>query len=335
MTSFVHNPVLRNYWWAVARSVDVGPEPISAPILGDRLVLWRSRSALHALQDRCAHREAPLSRGRTTATGCVQCPYHGWEYDGDGRCVAVPSQGTGPARVGQKAHVPRALVAERYGLVWACLGEPVAGIVDIPEAADSAYRTINVPFYDSPVSATRLAENFLDAAHFAFVHAQTFGAATDPVLTVDPVQDQGSVTYRFEVAASNPPEAFATTQRTTSVLTRRMVMRITLPFTLVNTVEYDDGLRHVILNALTPVTDTETHWSMTLIRNDDHDAPELDAVALDLKIVAEDLDMLSCIPGPLPLEPDALAHVGADRAAVAWARQLRRLLAAGGGDGPV
>jgi vanillate O-demethylase monooxygenase subunit len=222
-------------------------------------------------------------------------------------------------------------VAERYGLVWVCLGEPAAGIVDIPEVADPAYRVINVPFYDSPVSATRLAENFLDAAHFAFVHAGTFGGESDPALVVDPVDDGDTTSYRFQVAASNPPEAFNTTQQTTAVLTRTMTMRITLPFTLVNTVEYDDGLRHVILNALTPVTDTMTRWSMTLIRNDDHAVPESAAAALDLRIVAEDLDMLASIPGPLPLEPEALAHVGADRAAVVWMRGLRHLLVSGTG----
>lgn len=329
MTAFADNPVLRHYWWSVARSVDVTDVPMSAPILGDAVVLWRTTAGVHVLRDRCAHREAPLSQGRVLADGCLQCPYHGWVYDGTGRCVMIPSQGPGPAKVGTRGHVPAPLVAERYGLVWVCLDEPHAGIVDIPDAVDPAFRAINVPFYDSPVSATRLAENFLDAAHFAFVHAGTFGGETDPRLVVDPTDDGETVSYRFQVSASNPPEAFSTTGQTIAVLTRTMTMRITLPFTLVNTIDYDDGLRHIILNALTPVSDTETHWSMTLIRNDDHGVPEMVAAGLDLRIVAEDLAMLSRIPGPLPLDPSCLAHVGADRAAVAWMRSLGRLLEGG------
>src|ERR1700738_341311 len=113
MTAFADNPVLRHYWWAVARSEDVGPAPVSAPILGDAVALWRTAEGVHALRDRCAHREAPLSRGRGTADGGLQCAYHGWVYDGGGCCVAVPSQGRGRAKVGAKARVPAALVAER------------------------------------------------------------------------------------------------------------------------------------------------------------------------------------------------------------------------------
>jgi phenylpropionate dioxygenase-like ring-hydroxylating dioxygenase large terminal subunit len=88
---FASNPVLRGYWYAVARSGDVAPGPLAVTVLGELLVLWRTADgALMAARDRCPHREAPLSLGQVVESG-LQCPYHGWTFGANGAGVRIPS----------------------------------------------------------------------------------------------------------------------------------------------------------------------------------------------------------------------------------------------------
>lgn len=81
-------------WWAVAHEQGV---PVDRPIsrrIGDQAVaLFRdAEGIIRALEDRCAHRRAPLSLGHRTEDGLIQCPYHGWRYDGaSGKCQAIPN----------------------------------------------------------------------------------------------------------------------------------------------------------------------------------------------------------------------------------------------------
>ncbi len=58
-----------------------------------------------ALEDRCAHRQVPLSQG--VVSGCaVRCGYHGWTYDASGKCVDVPYLGKGKLPNGVRARIP-------------------------------------------------------------------------------------------------------------------------------------------------------------------------------------------------------------------------------------
>jgi nitrite reductase/ring-hydroxylating ferredoxin subunit len=81
-------------WWAVARSEEVsGTKPLSVDVGEQPLVLWRDKGGIvRALEDRCAHRRAPLSLGCIKENGWIQCGYHGWIYDGEnGRLKEIPN----------------------------------------------------------------------------------------------------------------------------------------------------------------------------------------------------------------------------------------------------
>ncbi|MBZ9936601.1 aromatic ring-hydroxylating dioxygenase subunit alpha [Mesorhizobium sp. BR1-1-16] len=67
-------------------------------------------------------------------------------------------------------------VAERYGCVWTSLGTPVRPIVDIPEAAETDRRFVPCGWVKMRASGLRIVENFLDMAHFPFVHTDILGA---------------------------------------------------------------------------------------------------------------------------------------------------------------
>ena len=88
------DPVLRRCWHPVARPAEVTERPQQFLLLGEPWVLYRAEGRIVAFADRCPHRHAPLSLGHCEA-GVLQCAYHGWRFDGDGRCIEIPALGDG------------------------------------------------------------------------------------------------------------------------------------------------------------------------------------------------------------------------------------------------
>ncbi len=84
--------VLRRFWYPVIPADRLTTEPVPFTLLSTDLVLFRdSTGSAAALVDRCCHRTAKLSKGWIEG-GNVVCPYHGWTYAGDGRCVRIPQR---------------------------------------------------------------------------------------------------------------------------------------------------------------------------------------------------------------------------------------------------
>jgi len=180
-------------WWVPAADAGAlrAATPLAARALGEEIVLWRAAEGAppNAFADRCPHRGARLSRGRVvapTAAGMpatLECAYHGWRFDDAGRCRAIPAL---PAFTPPETHRACAWQAvEAHGLVW--VGAPEAprdpphatalpGPPALPvEAALPPRRVLCGPF-DVATSAPRVVENFLDTAHFGFVHEGFLGA---------------------------------------------------------------------------------------------------------------------------------------------------------------
>ena len=322
----IEHEALRHHWYAVAESVDVDAAPYAVRLLGADIVLWRSASGLVvAVPDRCPHREAPLGDG-TVRDGCLVCPYHGWTFGEEGRCVEIPSSGAGRP-IPPAAHLATLEVAERYGLVWVCPSTPTARIPVIDADDDPRYRRINSGIEQWAVSATRMTDNFLDIAHFPYVHVGTLGTQEQQrVAHVDLVAlDDDFYGYEYEVEVDNEHGAVASGQAASTV-TRRMTTGFNLPFTVRSTIHYEHGLDHLILLCSTPVDDTTSLFTFVIWRNDDFSVSAEEVIAFDRAIGAEDKAMLERIPGVLPLAQAATVSVQADRASVEWRRRLVAML---------
>jgi phenylpropionate dioxygenase-like ring-hydroxylating dioxygenase large terminal subunit len=149
----------------------VGSAPAAVRLLGEDLVLWRDDAgAVHAVVDRCPHRGAALSLGRIVA-GRLECPYHGWQFDGSGACRLIPARAAFEPGL-QHAATAHATV-EAHGLVWLRLER---GDAPLPAFAFDTDRQVLCGPYDVATSAPRIVENFLDIAHFGFVHAGGLGS---------------------------------------------------------------------------------------------------------------------------------------------------------------
>jgi phenylpropionate dioxygenase-like ring-hydroxylating dioxygenase large terminal subunit len=106
-------------WYPVARSDEVGTTPVPVGAGGHAYIVVRLRpgAEVTALSARCPHRLVPLATA-TVVDGRLQCPYHGWQFNAEGRCVDIPSlgpDGTPPPRA--DLTTPWA-VEERDGWVW-------------------------------------------------------------------------------------------------------------------------------------------------------------------------------------------------------------------------
>ena len=125
-----------DYWYAVEHERAVRPGAVvEVTFWGTSIALWRDREGeLHAVENRCAHRQLKLSLG--SVEGCrLACAYHGWGYDASGRLAHIPHElfGRSMPDVRLKTYPLRV----RYGLVWIFPGDPaladIRRIPDIPE----------------------------------------------------------------------------------------------------------------------------------------------------------------------------------------------------------
>ena len=185
---------MRRSWFPVARSVDL-TRPVRATLLGERLVVWRTRAGDAVVQSRrCPHRGADLSIGEMHPDS-IACPYHGWEFGKDGGCVRIPSL-EDQSKIPPRAGVATFPVVERYGHVWTVLEDPITEMYDLDEWNEVEYEWLAADPIDSTVGVGVSVENFRDVAHFPFVHKVSMGPTPEVVEPLD-VRREGLHTWMF------------------------------------------------------------------------------------------------------------------------------------------
>jgi 5,5'-dehydrodivanillate O-demethylase len=122
--------LLRRYWMPIACTGELTEQkPIKAArLLGEDLVVYRDQSGRYGVvAEQCPHRKASLAFGRVDAEG-IRCPYHGWKFDGTGRCLEQPAEPESGGFKDKIKHV--AYPAERLGgLVWTYMGPQPAPLL--------------------------------------------------------------------------------------------------------------------------------------------------------------------------------------------------------------
>jgi phenylpropionate dioxygenase-like ring-hydroxylating dioxygenase large terminal subunit len=199
----------RRWWYPMARSAELGRRPLAVTLMDTPLVVFRGAGGEPAvLLDRCAHRNYPLSLGRATDDGVLECGYHGWTYDCGGRCVRVPGLAEGSAQPARSRQVASHAAVEQDGMVWAW-GEP---------DAEPAGRPFALPAIEGPGAGEVILrrdlectlhaslENALDVPHTAFLHRGIFrGGDPRPITAVRrPVDDGVEVQYLGEPVGMGP-----------------------------------------------------------------------------------------------------------------------------------
>lgn len=174
--------LFRRYWLPALLSEELaendGP-PVRLKLLGERLICFRdSEGRLGVIDEFCAHRGVSLWFGRNEEGG-LRCPYHGWKFDVNGRCVEVPSEPEG-SRFCEKVRLKAYTLVERGGVVWIYMG-PREFQPPLPE-----WEFATVPAAQSFMSKRlqecnwlQALEGGIDSSHVSFLHSG--GLKTDPL----------------------------------------------------------------------------------------------------------------------------------------------------------
>jgi phenylpropionate dioxygenase-like ring-hydroxylating dioxygenase large terminal subunit len=161
-----------NFWYPAVLSTELTDKPVKVHMLGQDFVVFRDADGqAHCLANTCVHRGGALSGGKIKGD-CVECPYHGWQFDGEGNCRRIPSLGP-DAKIPARTRVDAYPVKEKYGVVFAFLGDLSEAdrppMMEIPEYEKEGWRSTHL-VYDVKYNYERSIENGMDPAHNEFVH---------------------------------------------------------------------------------------------------------------------------------------------------------------------
>ena len=320
----------KELWHPVALSEAVAAQPLAAELLQQPLVLWRDASgAVQAWADRCPHRGARLSLGRVCA-GRLECPYHGWQFAPQGRCVQVPAL---PDFVPPVSHTARVYACvEQYGLVWVRMAASHAAATPPLPAfaaeADTQLRKLNCGPYDVQTSAPRVLENFLDMAHFGFVHEHWLGSRGTPQIADYQVHSTPTGLRATGCKAWQPHSNL----HSTAAALVEYSYEVTAPFAAVLTKLPDansvpssvapTGYREAIALFICPLSPERSRvWFRLAVADFASDAQTLRD--FQHTIFTQDQPVLeSQTPKRLPLDLRSEVHTAADKASSAYRRFL-------------
>jgi phenylpropionate dioxygenase-like ring-hydroxylating dioxygenase large terminal subunit len=166
---------LRNCWYVAGWSQHFpADKPIACRLLGEPIVLYRQADGrVAALEDRCCHRLAPLSKGRVERDD-LRCMYHGLKFAPSGQCIEIPGQSVVPPQAKVRAYP----AVEQDCWVWLWMGDP--GLADpalIPRALNHGdpdwWMQTGELAYEANYQLIN--DNLLDLAHLSYVHENTLG----------------------------------------------------------------------------------------------------------------------------------------------------------------
>ena len=170
--------MIYDQWYAILPGKEVKENKLLAVRrLGLDLVLFRDdKGKLGCVVDQCTHRGAALSKGKLKE-GHVSCPFHGLEFDKEGKCVFIPANGKSSTEDISRYNVKSYIVREKYGIIYLWYGDEDKVVDDLPffdDIIDDSFSYSEIEdLWDSHYS--RCIENQLDVVHVPIVHYNTIG----------------------------------------------------------------------------------------------------------------------------------------------------------------
>jgi phenylpropionate dioxygenase-like ring-hydroxylating dioxygenase large terminal subunit len=228
--------LLRRYWQPVALVDELaGDRPVKAVrVLGEDLVLYKSRAGYALMQRHCPHRGADLAYGRLEPDG-LRCSFHGWKFDAAGKCVETPAEPEG-SRMCEQIRTVAYPVVEKSGILFAYLGAgapPAFPRFDCFVAPD-AYTFAFKGYWDC--NWLQALEVGIDPAHASWLHKY----------------------FEDEDPAANYGRQFRGTPADSSLPITKVLREYDRPEIRVERAEY--GMR---LQTLRKLSDTQTHIRVT------------------------------------------------------------------------
>ncbi|NKB45280.1 MAG: Rieske 2Fe-2S domain-containing protein [Alphaproteobacteria bacterium] len=293
--------MLINNWYVAATSDEVTDKPHRTRMVGVDFVLFRDESeTLYCLSDVCCHRGGALHRGEVVG-GCIACPYHGWEFNGEGQCVKIPAMGD-DISIPKRARIDSYPIEERMGLIWVFVGDQAEA--DRPEIPDwfqpyldnPEWRVSRYNYEWTDCNWERLCENSLDTSHPSFVHKR-FGSRISPKATIVPIEhtEHGAKVTRERAA----PAASQKRGAIADLLPKdRKTTRVSVEWSMIANAEMlfqemTTEITQVLFSVRTPVDDTTVRsygfQARNFLKEPEHDADRIEGL---FEAVKEDHDIV-------------------------------------------
>jgi phenylpropionate dioxygenase-like ring-hydroxylating dioxygenase large terminal subunit len=163
---------LREAWYYAVAGRRLKPRAMLAKVLlGEPVLIGRDAAGTpFALRDLCPHRGMPLTAGSFDGRE-VECCYHGWRFDTDGQCRAIPALVPGQAFAPSRVHLRRYPAREVQGNIWLYFGKDPAGAPEIPVIdgfENAAPRLVERVEFNAAIDHAVV--GLMDPAHGPFVH---------------------------------------------------------------------------------------------------------------------------------------------------------------------
>jgi phenylpropionate dioxygenase-like ring-hydroxylating dioxygenase large terminal subunit len=323
---------LRNSWYVAAWDHEVSRVPLARMLLGEPVVLYRKKDGTPiALEDRCCHRQLPLSKGRVEGDD-LRCGYHGLRFEASGRCVEIPGQ----ASIPEQARVHAYPLIEKYKWIWIWMGDPARADparipdwwwADHPQWAFSKPDRIHVRCNYQLIS-----DNVLDVTHLAYVHAGSIGASSITEFPAKVEREARLVRLTRWIRDRPPPPLYRDAGGFTANVDRWQIVEHVPPCFSVNFAGCEDTEKRIELMALsapTPETGRSTHYFFGFVRNFKLDDAAVDRLFSEtlVRVFNEDVPVLEAQQAMLELRPDTpRIDIAVDAAPLAARRMLAALI---------
>jgi len=328
---------ITNAWYVAAWGNEVGRELMQRWIIGEPVLLYRTEAGeVVAMDDRCPHRRASLSKG-TLVGDDVQCGYHGITFDCTGSCVRIPGQEKIPA--GMK--VRRYRVIEKWQWIWVWMGDP--------DAADESLLPSNFQYNDEPgwtatggclpvrANYQLLTDNLLDLTHETYVHGKTIGNSAVVETPMDYEMQGDEVHVSRIMRDTPPPPLFQRVRNFEGNIDRWQLIRFQVPAHIsidargypAGTDDLQRGMRWFSLNSITPVDENNSLYFWTITRCFDLQDEALSKL-INEKILAtflEDVEVIEAQHKLIETDTRGLDEVSirADSGSISARRIVKRL----------
>ncbi len=331
---------LRSCWYVIAWDYEIPADGLfTRTVLNEPILVFRTAGGGYAaLEDRCCHRHAPLSKGRKEGDS-VRCGYHGMKFDAGGRCVEAPGLDRVPPEAKVKTY-PLA-VRNRWLFVW--MGEPAEAEERLlPDNFSNQHPDWrNKPgylHYDTPYLL--ICDNLLDFTHLSYVHEKTLGGSTAIAQARPEIEllERG-VRVTRRVPGVPPPPYYQKIRKFDGKVDRWFVYDFLFPGTLLMSSggkpagqPEPDPANSVLLHScqtLTPENVGATHYFFQQShRADAGDASVTDGIYQSLVTAFnEDRDMITAQYQAICRNPDApMLPLGIDAALARYRRLLEEAI---------
>jgi phenylpropionate dioxygenase-like ring-hydroxylating dioxygenase large terminal subunit len=332
---------VRNAWYVAAWDHEVTRSMQRRVILDEPILLFRKDDGTAvALEDRCCHRQAPLSMGKLIGN-IVKCPYHGLEFDASGKCVKVPSQDLVP----KNAFVRSYPMVERNHWLWIWMGEPAKAdpklIEDFHWMDDPAWRYGGNHLHVES-NYLLLVENLLDTTHLPFLHPTTLGTDAFARSEFEVKREGDRITVArylmnelpapFHKQMSEFPDGMKVDRWQVTHYGPPSFVRLDIGSAPVGTPirqgERSKGVNMWNLNAITPETEKTAHYFFAQAYNFKLDEPWVgNMLAKQItEIFMDDMAMVKAQQKNMDMGPAPSVTLGQDKAWIAMRGIVDRLI---------